>query len=290
MTSKFITGGCSFTFGHELSDDQEGKFPSQKSWGHGLYTHLRHTENSEFLCVASPGSGNPSIARRVFNAVANGGEIGSVCVMWSFLSRYDWAMPRHKLLEQTRWASISPWDTDAGNEEAFREMQGSEVQQQQWITRENQFKETGVKDLAEAIYKYGANEYHETYLSWKSIIWLQNLLEKKKIPFMFTLADNSLFYRDTTPHSEQDSFLKALHNEIDFSKWFSFGERMMGFNQWALLNDYERGTTHPLDKAHEDAVQLMLPTFEKLIGGKYVHLDKKSDQQDQARNQVQEKT
>jgi hypothetical protein len=43
---------------------------------------------------------------------------------------------------------------------------------------------------------------------------------------------------------------------------------MMGFNQWALLNNYERGTTHPLDQAHEDAVKLMLPTFEKIIGEK----------------------
>jgi len=44
----------------------------------------------------------------------------------------------------------------------------------------------------------------------------------------------------------------------------------MGFNQWALMNEYERGTTHPLDKAHQDAVQLMLPKFNEIIGGKNV--------------------
>ena len=126
--------------------------------------------------------------------------------------------------------------------------------------------ETGVKPFAEAIYKNAANDYHETYLSWKSIIWLQNILEKKKIPFMFTLADNSLFYKDFDQHKDQDKFMSALHSEIDLTKWFSFGERMMGFNQWASLNDYEYATTHPLDKAHEDAVKLMLPTFNKLIG------------------------
>ena len=43
---------------------------------------------------------------------------------------------------------------------------------------------------------------------------------------------------------------------------------MMGFNQWALLNEYERGTTHPLDKAHVDAVKLMLPKFREIVGGK----------------------
>ena len=262
--SKFIAGGCSFTFGHELSDDQQGKIPSKKSWAHGLKT----VPSDEYICTAHPGSGNPGIARRVFNAVANNTDVKSVVVMWSFLSRYDWAMPRHKDLEDTRWTTISPWDTNSGNEEAFRSLAGSEPQQEQWRTRRDTFAETGVKPFAEAIYKHAANQYHETYLSWKSIIWLQNILEKKKIPFMFTLADNTLFYDEFKQHKDQDPFMNALHGEIDLTKWFSFGERMMGFNQWSLMEGYARGTTHPLDEAHEDAVQLMLPTFNKLIGDK----------------------
>ena len=83
---------------------------------------------------------------------------------------------------------------------------------------------------------------------------------------MFTLADNSLFFQDHTHHRETDPFFDELFREIDISKWFTFGERMMGFNQWAMINGYPRGTTHPLDEAHTDAVKLMLPTFNKLIG------------------------
>jgi len=266
MTKRFIAGGCSFTMGNELSDDVDGKTPSKKTWAHGLC----QSTGMEYVCTAFGGMGNQAIARRVFSNLTSveTGTVGAVVVMWSFLSRYDWAMPRHRVLEDTRWASISPWDTNVGNEEAFKVMAGSETQQEQWKTRRNIFTETGVRDFAESIYKYAANQYHETYLSWKSIIWLQNILEKKKIPFMFTLADNSLFYDQFTPHKDQDAFMNALYSEIDFTKWFSFGERMMGFNQWALLNDYERGTTHPLDQAHADAVKLMLPTFEKIIGGK----------------------
>ena len=261
--SKFIAGGCSFTFGHELSDDEKGKIPSKKSWAHGL----KPTDHG-YVCTAHPGSGNSGIARRVFNAVANNTDIKCVVVMWSFLSRYDWAMPRHKDLEDTRWATISPWDTSMAADERHNILAGSEVQQEQWKRRQDLMIETGVKPFAEAIYRHGANEYHETYLSWKSIIWLQNILEKKKIPFMFTLADNSLFYKEFEQHKDQDPFMKALYDEIDLTRWFSFGERMMGFNQWARLNDYAYATTHPLDKAHEDAVQLMLPTFNKLIGDK----------------------
>ena len=103
------------------------------------------------------------------------------------------------------------------------------------------------------MYKYGANDYHETYLSWKSIIWLQNILEKRKIKYFFTLADNSLFYKDTELKYHDDNLLSNMYKEIDFTRWWSFGERKMGFNQW--------GTTHPLDDAHNDAVKLMLSAF-----------------------------
>lgn len=279
--NKFIAGGCSFTFGHELSDDEVGKTPSKKTWAYKLYEHSgpwsavrnkktgRFTRETEYLCVAHPGAGNSGIARRVFNAVTNN-DTKYVVVMWSFLSRYDWAMPRHKLLENTRWASISPWDTKTGNEEAFKTIAGSEIQTALWTDRKQDFETTKVGPFAEAIYRYAANEYHETYLSWKSIIWLQNILEKKNIKYFFTLADNSLFYHDYEQHKDQDNFMKNLHNEIDFSNWYFFGERNMGFNQWASLNEYPYGTTHPLDKAHQDAVQLMLPKFNEIIGGKNV--------------------
>ena len=270
MSKNFIVGGCSFTYGSELSDDDKGKKPSEKSWAHELY---KHSKAEEYVCVAKPGTGNSGIARRVFNAVANLKEVEGVVVMWSFNSRYDWAMPRHRELEDTRWATISPWDTSMSSDERHQALTGSEGQQEEWKRRADLMIETGVKPFAEAIYRYGANEYHETYTSWKSIIWLQNILEKKKIPFMFTLADNSLFYKEFEQHKDQDSLMTALHDEIDFTKWFSFGERMMGFNQWATLNDYEKGTTHPLDKAHKDATMLMLPTFKKLIGGKDDQLD-----------------
>ena len=146
MNKKFIAGGCSFTFGHELSDDQEGKIPSKNTWAYGL-----KPQDHEYLCTAYPGSGNSGIARRVFNAVANSDDVGGVVVMWSFLSRYDWAMPRHRDLENTRWASISPWDTNAGNEEASRNLAGSETQTAQWKKRIEIFSETGVKDFTESI-------------------------------------------------------------------------------------------------------------------------------------------
>ena len=260
MNKILLSGGCSFTFGNELSDDN-GKDPSCNSWSAILARDVK----AEYICLAKGGIGNPAIARRIFSYISsNPGKDVFVTAMWSFLSRYDWAMPRHKVLEGTRWATITPWDTADNQSEVQKTLANSEPQLEEWKRRRDDVKSTGVGPFADAIYRYAANEYHEAYLSWKSIVWLQNILEKKKIPYMFTLADNSLVWRELEPLNKLDPLLNGLYNEIDFNKWIVFGERQMGFNQWSLLNDYPRATTHPLDTAHADAVVLMKDKFLKL--------------------------
>ena len=79
MTIKnFIAGGCSFTYGSELSDDDKGKTPSKMSWAHQLMLRSPATTNDNYVCVAKPGTGNTGIARRVFDAVANTDNIRCV--------------------------------------------------------------------------------------------------------------------------------------------------------------------------------------------------------------------
>ena len=262
-----IAGGDSFTFGHELSDDDNGKRASRVSWAYKLFQEIPNWANGyDFLNTAKGGIGNSAIARKVFDCVSmHQHKQKYVFVMWSFASRYDWAMPRHKLLEDTRWATITPWDTSDGIDEANRILSSNEPHLEGWRQRREEMQETKVGPFADNLYRYGANRYHETYLSWKSIIWLQNILEKKKIPYLFTLADNSLFYDQENLVFQDDRLMKSMYKEIDFANWFSFGERMMGFNQWTLLNDYQRGVTHPLDQAHYDAVKLMKPKLDEIL-------------------------
>ena len=260
MNRTLLAGGCSFTFGNELSDDN-GKTPSSKSWS----ALLAKETNSEYVCVAKGGIGNSGIARKIFSYISSNPDKDIfVTAMWSFLSRYDWAMPRHNVLEGTRWATITPWDTSDNQAEVQKTLSNSEPQLEEWKRRRENIKSTGVGPFADALYRHAANQYHEAYLSWKNIIWLQNILEKKKIPYMFTLADNSLFWDELKPLNASDSLLNGLYNEIDFNKWVVFGERQMGFNQWSLLNEYPRGTTHPLDAAHADAAGLIKDKFLKL--------------------------
>jgi hypothetical protein len=261
MSRTLLAGGCSFTFGHELSDDKNGKKPSALSWSALLAKEVK----TNYSSVAYPGTGNAGIARRVFEYITNNKDKNLfVAIMWTFTSRYDWAMPRHAMLEKTRWATITPWDTNKNQAEVEKELSHNKAQYTLWKVRKENMKETNVLSFADALYQYAANQYHETYLSWKNIVWLQNILEKKKIPYFFTLADNTLFWDEFKALNEIDSLLNGLYNEIDFSRWYVFGERQMGFNQWASLNEYSRGTTHPLDAAHIDAAKLMKDKFLEL--------------------------
>lgn len=269
MTKTLIAGGCSFTFGNELSDD-DGINPSSKSWAALLAQHT----NMKFVNSAKGGLGNSGVARRVFNTVCDFDPADIVVtVMWTFPSRYDWAMPRHRILEDTRWATITPWDCTDNEAEVLSTLIGNDSVIKDFKKRRREFADAKVTAFADSLYKNAANRYHEIYLSWKSIVWLQNILEKKKIPFVFTLADNTLFWEEFTMLYQTDKLMKNLFSEIDFTKWFTFGERHMGFNQWTLLNDYPRASTHPLDQAHKDAIMLMLPEFKKIIGEKNDQLD-----------------
>ena len=66
---------------------------------------------------------------------------------------------------------------------------------------------------------------------------------------------------------EKEVILSVLDSadEIDFDKWFFFGNNCMGFKQWSSINRYQFGTAHPLDNAHTDAVKYMMPTFKKIM-------------------------
>jgi hypothetical protein len=263
MTKTILSSGCSFTFGHELSDDQNGTSPSGKTWA----ANLSNIVEGNYFSVAKAGSGNSGIARRAFNYLANNKKDIMLLVMWSFSSRYDWAMPRHRLLESSRWISISPWDTESTQQEVKQKLGNSQVQLELWQKRRENLLETGVKPFAEAVYRYAANNYHETYLSWKSILWLQYFLKANNIPYLFTLADNTLFYDVEKPLQEDDTLLTGLYNEMDWNNWFFFGERKMGFNQWATLEGYAYGTTHPLDDSHKQASAMMKDKFLSIYKG-----------------------
>jgi hypothetical protein len=54
MNKTLLAGGCSFTYGHELSDDQNGGKPSSKTWSALLANEVQ----ANYFSVSYPGTGN----------------------------------------------------------------------------------------------------------------------------------------------------------------------------------------------------------------------------------------
>lgn len=86
---------------------------------------------------------------------------------------------------------------------------------------------------------------------------LQNYLEYRHLPFIFTCADNCV-----------------ITGNLDYKNWFLFPEgngidqtlRPRGFYQWAIENKYLCGQqNHPLEQAHQDAAILIQGKFNELV-------------------------
>jgi hypothetical protein len=68
MTKKILSAGCSFTYGHELSDcNHAGLPPSSKTWAKGLSDLVQ----GDYKCIAQVGLGNSAIARKTFQYISN---------------------------------------------------------------------------------------------------------------------------------------------------------------------------------------------------------------------------
>ena len=66
MIKNILSAGCSFTYGHELSDcNKPGLPPSQKTWAAGIVNKI----DAKHLNVSAGGIGNQAIARKVFQNI-----------------------------------------------------------------------------------------------------------------------------------------------------------------------------------------------------------------------------
>ena len=251
-----IAAGDSFVYGSELESPNN------------TFTALLGANE----CVAWPGYSNDAIARTVIERCEQGNATG-VVVSWTFPGRYEFRFAYDTKQKRSPWYSINAWtvksDLNSIGEEFVTDNNDILEQQKQTIKRAQ---ETGVADFAETFYKHvGGSEYWEIYSSLKEIVYLQNYLVLKNIPFMFTCADNSIFNNYTVDNA--DSVVTSLLAQVDHTRWFWFPggtgsnqtKTPRGFYQWAVENKYPIGTTHPLEQAHQDASKLMQGKFNELV-------------------------
>lgn len=149
-------------------------------------------------------------------------DTAGVLIMWTFLCRFDFYVDNN-------------WETTTINDKST-------------------FSTTFMKHV-------GKSEYYELHNTLINVLLLQSLLEKYKIPYLFTSAESSwlsLYYANTP-------WIRKLIKEVDWSKWYNI-DNGQGFCNWAA-NKYEHGSRgHPLDQAHIDLVKNITPLAIKLIG------------------------
>lgn len=111
------------------------------------------------------------------------------------------------------------------------------------------------------------------YSTLKEIVYLQNYLKANNIQYLFTCADNSIWYNYTIQHADTTihSLTQQIHKDQTNWFWFPAGSTdnqtvtPRGFYQWSVENKYPVGTTHPLEQAHLAAAELIKDKFNELV-------------------------
>lgn len=251
-----IAAGDSFVYGSELTSPAN------------TFTALLGANE----CVAWPGFGNDAIARTTIERCEQG-DVSGVVVSWTFPGRYEFRFAYNTQQKKSPWYSINAWtiQNDPGRIQEEFVTDNPDILRDQ-IATIDRARQTGVAEFADIFYKHvGSTEYWEIYSTLKEIVYLQNYLDVKGIPYMFTCADNSIFSNYTCDNA--DATITSLTNQIKEDRWFWFppgsGANQTvaprGFYQWAVENKYPIGTTHPLEQAHSDAATLMQGTFNELV-------------------------
>lgn len=271
-----VAGGDSFIWGAELKDQRNH---------HSMSTFpalLAKQHNMKYVCAAWSGNANNAISRMTMRAcqkILDKGEPMVVLVMWTFKSRFEFRFNYDTRQATSPWYSINSWSLPRDKSNIFDFFKNEDKETKEYMTATmKKDEEIGISDFARTFFKHvGNNEYYEMYTSLKEIVFLQNYLELKNIPYLFIPADLD-FQEHENYLRRKDGYLSDLHDQIIWDNWYKFPEGKeanetkipRGFYQWALENKYSVGVTHPLEDAHIDAA--------KLIGERFNELVKKIDQ------------
>lgn len=273
-----ISGGDSFTFGAELPDDAGG--PSELCWANLVSKKL---DAHMHINTASSGRSNSFITRRILYTVNKALENGYlpenifVQIMWTFVARREFKLINGTLndlmyKQDSEWLALDPYcGTNEAKSDWFKKIHPDTPNYASTkFSLENKYniyKGAGVVDLGKAWYNIVSDE-DDVYTSLKDIFSLQNFLKIHDINHIFAYTGyhvpKQLF------EDETNKYVTSLRKTIDQDSWYHFPgdwptSKYIGFNDWGLINNYEYATSHPLEKAHEDAAEIIYEHIEKIL-------------------------
>jgi hypothetical protein len=263
-----LAGGDSFVWGTELADCRNhgpAGF-SYSTW----QAQLAKLNSFEYACVAKSGAGNTIVARNVIRYCETNNNVFPI-VQWTWPWRFDVTCvnPSNNISE---WETIGPWAADEElrpGKKLNKDDKLFDYAKQHTLRA----KQSGINELANVFFKHVAlGEYWPVYNTLKEIVFLQNYLRSKHIPYMFACVDNCILYNETL--NKQDPYVTDLVNQIDLVNWAwlptgtgnNETKTPRGFYQWATENKYDIAPGgHPLEQAHIDASIIMQEKFNELV-------------------------
>ena len=277
MIKLVISGGDSFTYGSELSDDTGGligpKDASQHAWPNLVANKL----NAKHINTAEGGRSNSYIVRHVINTVYEAlkhdykPEEIFVQVMWTFVARQEIAVSFSTHRWDSPWFAIDPhvcedeskskWFKKLNPKTTIHWQEVHDAMHERYLIN----KDLGFVDYAKAYYTV-VSDLHDTYTSLQQILMLQDFLESRNIKYMLTYVNKYVM----NGLISLDKFTNGLYSFIKFSEWYKFpgDKEFMGFDDWARANDYPYATSHPLEQAHKDAAELLYERVRQILATK----------------------
>lgn len=105
----------------------------------------------------------------------------------------------------------------------------------------------------------GHSHIHEKQMTLHSLLLAQTALERLQIPYVFVMADDAFINgKDTSDNVTIESLIAM----VDWSRWFHVPT---GFSRWASERYPIGPNYHPLDEAHEQLADDMLPLARELL-------------------------
>lgn len=234
-----ISGGCSFTAGHELKDfhDQHSPF----SWDCLVKNKLFY--NSVHVKTALGGLSNPSIARRViFQTNQSLKEYTSdeifVMVMWSGIGRKEFLLLENQENFEDDFIKTFP------NDFIYEKRATPHIRKFN-NQRRNKFLQLGFYDYLKQSYMTESKQARLFY-NLKEIEYTKSFLESNKIKYLFCFAYNDIDTKDVKNIYVLDLLERLQLNNTAF---YIDG---MSFNEFADYKKFPRGAqaSHPLESAH----------------------------------------
>lgn len=234
-----ISGGCSFTAGHELKDFFKDHSPY--SWDCLVKNKL--FPQSIHIRTALGGLSNPSIARRVIYQVNqnlkkyNPQEL-FVMIMWSGIGRKEFFLSNKNENPEDDFIKTFPND--------FIDEKRSPPEVRKFNNqRRKKFREMRVFDYLKQSYLTESTQAR-LYYNLKEIEYTKSFLQSNKVNYLFCFAYNDLKNQDC-----HNVYVKDLIDRLDLSNTAFYIDNM-SFNEFTDYNNFPRGTKalHPLESAH----------------------------------------